>query len=262
MSPGREPAEAQPTIARYRLQIAKRGYARYLSHLDTVRTLLRAFRRAQLPLALSGGYNPQPKVAYATALAVGLESEAEYVDVELSRQLEPVALARAVAVQLPNGFGLREVRTVSLRRPSMASYEAVSRYIVEPLPGEGSAAAPPGPGEIQAKIDAALAATDLTVARHGNKRVNIRPYILGIEVAPAPHGDGGPDDPSSAAGPGAPPGDAPQLTVELELLSDQRGAARVDEVLTLLGLDPALWRAIKTDFWPLVKGAKISPWRA
>lgn len=253
MSPGREPAEPQQSIARYRLQITKRGNAKYLSHLDTVRALLRSFRRARIPMALSGGYNPQPKVAYATALAVGLESEAEYVDVELTRQVEPVSLARAVADQLPVGFGLREVRTVSLRRPSVASYQAVSRYTIGPLdlavrPGTEESTTRALPAGVEAKIAELLAATDLTVARHGNKRVNIRPYIVGIEAERAP----GTQDES--------PDTESRLT--LELLSDQRGAARVDEVLRLLGLDPAQWRAIKTDFWPLDKGARISPWRA
>ncbi len=245
MSPGREPAEAQQSVARYRLQIAKRGNARYLSHLDTVRALLRTFRRANVPAALSGGYNPQPKVAYATALAVGIESEAEYVDIELTRQVEPVGLARSIAGQLPAGFGLREVRTVPLRRPSMASYPAVSRYEVrsaqaaEPSPG---AVVRVEPEELDKQISQLLAAPDLVVARHGNKKIDIRPYIVTVNVTPAP------DD--------SPPG------LEFELLSDQRGAARVDEVLLLLGLEPAQWRVHKTDFWPLDKGARISPWRA
>lgn len=239
MSPGRAPAESQTSVARYRLQIAKQGNARFLSHLDTVRTLLRTLRRACVPVALSGGFNPQPKVAYATALAVGIESEAEFVDVELGEQVAPVTIARALAAELPEGFQLREVRTVPLRRPALASYSAVARYDATPWPAEGV----PAEGNAAADHDLArraaelLAAERLVVDRQQGKHIDIRPHIVSLAVT------GG-------------------QRLEFELLSEQAGAPRVAELMTLLGLDPAAWRVRKTDFWPLEKGTRLSPWQA
>ena len=239
MSPGRAPAESQLSIARYRMRIAKQGNARYLSHLDTVRTLLRTFRRAGVPIALSGGFNPQPKVAYATALAVGIESEVEFADIELVQQVAPVVIARAVAAELPRGFTLKELRTVPLRKPALASYPAVTRYEAAPLDG-GPAAGADGtdPGvALEQRVIELLTAAELIVHRQKDKQVDIRPYILSVAVTSGP-------------------------VIALELLSDQTGAPRVTEILTLLGLEPAAWQVRKTDFWPLEKGMRLSPWQA
>lgn len=239
MSPGKAPAESQLSIARYRLRIAKQGNARYLSHLDTVRTLLRTFRRAGVPIALSGGFNPQPKVAYATALAVGIESDVEFADIELVQQVAPVVIARTVAAELPRGFALKEVRTVPLRKPSLASYPAVTRYEAAPLDGaEAVGVGEPDPRDaLEQRVLELLAAPELIVHRQKDKQVDIRPYLLSVTVTTGP-------------------------VIALELLSDQTGAPRVTEVLTLLGLEPAGWQVRKTDFWPLEKGIRLSPWQA
>ena len=58
--------------------------ARYISHLDVQRTLQRAFRRAKLPLRFSEGFNPHPELSFASALATGTTSDAEWFDVELT----------------------------------------------------------------------------------------------------------------------------------------------------------------------------------
>lgn len=239
MSPGREPAESQLSIARYRMRIAKQGDARYLSHLDTVRTLLRTFRRAGVPIALSGGFNPQPKVAYATALAVGIESDVEFTDIELVQQVAPVVIARAVAAELPRGFALKEVRTVPLRKPALASYPAVTRYEAAPLDRAETVDAdePDRREALEQRVLELLAAPELIVHRQKDKQVDIRPYLLSVTVTSGP-------------------------VIALELLSDQTGAPRVAEVLTLLGLEPAGWQVRKTDFWPLEKGIRLSPWQA
>ena len=247
------PPPAQPSVARLRLQLAKLGNARYLSHLDVVRALLRSLRRAGLPLALSGGYNPSPKVAYGAALAIGVESEAEYVDVELAAPVDTVAAARRISDELPPGFHLRQVAAVPLGRPALASYAAVTRYTAAPRrdeaaePSADRADGAAGPDELTRLEHAAaglLGSETLPVQRRAGRRpIDLRPYLLSLDVRPAP--------PGSAA-----PG------LEFELGSNARGAARADEVLALLGVDPVLWGIRKTDFWPLVDGSKTSPWQA
>src|SRR5690606_33558809 len=75
--PGRE-VERMP---KYRLRYAKFGPARFASHLDLGRALGRALRRAGLPVAYSQGFHPLPKMAFGPPLPVGVESEAEFVDI-------------------------------------------------------------------------------------------------------------------------------------------------------------------------------------
>ena len=55
----------------------------FISHLDLQRLLQRAFRRAEINLSYSQGFNPHPKMSYANALALGTESQGEYVDIEI-----------------------------------------------------------------------------------------------------------------------------------------------------------------------------------
>lgn len=228
---GPEPPPGQTSVARVRVQYAKRGSARFLSHLDTIRALGRAFRRAQLPVVLSGGYNPQPKVAYATALAVGVESESEYVDLEMSRGMAPADLARSLSAVLPTGLELRRVQVVHLRGPALQSYASVSTYRISPRPGAGGA-----PAGLADRVARLLASDSLPVTRHGGKQLDIRRYVRSLSI------------------------DGQELV--LELGADGRGAGRVDETLAMLGLDLPEWQVLKTDFWPLAGERRLSVWEA
>ena len=56
---------------------------RYISHLDILRTVQRAIKRSRLPIVYSAGFNPTPKMAFASALPVGITSESEYLDIAI-----------------------------------------------------------------------------------------------------------------------------------------------------------------------------------
>lgn len=76
----------------------------YTSHLDVQRTLQRAFRRANLPLAYTKGYNPHPKLSFATALATGFSSDGEWIELELMRDVSPEEFLTRANAALPNGM--------------------------------------------------------------------------------------------------------------------------------------------------------------
>ncbi|MFQ9936557.1 MAG: TIGR03936 family radical SAM-associated protein [Phascolarctobacterium faecium] len=67
-----------------RMQITKEKEIRFISHLEYVRTIERAIRRAKLPAAYSEGFNPHLKFSLASALGVGVVSMAEFVEIELA----------------------------------------------------------------------------------------------------------------------------------------------------------------------------------
>ena len=71
------------TSLTYRITFAVGGRARFLSHLETVDTLLGALRRAGLDIALCKGMKPRPVISLALPRAVGVETRAELADVEL-----------------------------------------------------------------------------------------------------------------------------------------------------------------------------------
>ena len=66
-----------------RLLFEKTGNAIWISHLDLMRVFQRAFKRADLPLVHSRGFNPRPSVSIALPLSVGVESACELLDFDL-----------------------------------------------------------------------------------------------------------------------------------------------------------------------------------
>jgi radical SAM family uncharacterized protein/radical SAM-linked protein len=122
------PAEANGTY-RYRLVFAKTDQARFLGHLEMVTALVRAMRRACLPLAYSQGHRPAPRLSLGDALPLGIESRDETIEIILRRSLEPQELARRLNTELPAGLAILEVREDGARKKAsgrhIVTYEAV-----------------------------------------------------------------------------------------------------------------------------------------
>ena len=72
-----------------RLLFEKTGNAVWISHLDLMRLFQRAFKRADLPLTHTQGYNPRPSVSIALPLSVGVESKCELLEYELVGEEKP-----------------------------------------------------------------------------------------------------------------------------------------------------------------------------
>ncbi|MCL1805047.1 MAG: TIGR03936 family radical SAM-associated protein [Clostridiales bacterium] len=84
-----------------RICFSKTEAGRYLSHLDIARTMERGLRRAKAPLAFSEGFNPHPKISFASALAVGVTGCREYIDVELAYRVDIGSFGRALESAFP-----------------------------------------------------------------------------------------------------------------------------------------------------------------
>ena len=66
-----------------RLLFEKTGNAVWISHLDLMRLFQRAFKRAQLPLSHTQGFNPRPSISILLPLSVGVQSHCEMLDFDL-----------------------------------------------------------------------------------------------------------------------------------------------------------------------------------
>jgi len=92
-----------------RVRATKSGKVRFTSHRDAARMWERALRRAGLPVAFTEGFTPRPKISFGLALPTGAESIAEYVDIELQREIAVAdvdldTLPARLSDALPNGF--------------------------------------------------------------------------------------------------------------------------------------------------------------
>jgi radical SAM family uncharacterized protein/radical SAM-linked protein len=108
-------APAEDTTARYRINYAKTGPARFLSHLEITRVFSRALRRARLPLKFSGGFHPMPKITFHSALPVGLESEEEWCDVLLLSEVSPANILERCTPLFPEGITVLGVTAIELK---------------------------------------------------------------------------------------------------------------------------------------------------
>jgi len=91
----------------------------------------RALRRAGVPLAYSEGFNPHPRLSLAAPLPTGVTSEAELMDVLVSKWVSPHFFTSALSQQLPAGIEIRQVYPVSLTLPSLQSQVRFAEYRVE-----------------------------------------------------------------------------------------------------------------------------------
>ncbi len=76
----------QPPIT-VRLMFKKVGTLQYISHLDLQRTLLRVINRACIPVWYTKGFNPHAKLVFSTPLSVGAQSEYEFLDIRIDREM-------------------------------------------------------------------------------------------------------------------------------------------------------------------------------
>ena len=86
---------AEPFYA-VRVRFYKKGSLAYIAHLDLVRTMTKAIARAKIPVRYSEGFNPHPRLSFATAMSIGLESECEFMDIRLEKTVDPAALLEAL----------------------------------------------------------------------------------------------------------------------------------------------------------------------
>src|SRR3989338_4635458 len=88
----------------------KKGTLRFISHLDLMRLFMRAMRRADLPLKISEGFNPHPKLSIKRALKLGLESENEEATILLKEAMGREEFRERLQKELPEGIEIKHVQ--------------------------------------------------------------------------------------------------------------------------------------------------------
>lgn len=101
----------------------------FISHLDLQRLLQRAFRRAEINLSYSQGFNPHPKMSYGNALALGVESQGEYVDIEIEDDISIEEFLKRTNGDLPEGVEFIKAEKITPQTPSLASEIEYGEYL-------------------------------------------------------------------------------------------------------------------------------------
>lgn len=223
-------------MIRLRIIFSKDGPLTYTSHLDLMRVWERALRRARLPLAYSGGFNPRAKLQLAAALPLGHTGEAEVLDVWLDnsgagerggggaeergrwgdegmRRGGDEGIAEALTPVLPEGLQVKQVRRVDEKEPALPTQVVAAEYLVTVEWSEPA-------DEVERRIERLLAMEELAQERRG-RRYDLRPLIERLWLERAGEGE---------------------IVLGMQLAAREGATARPEAVLEALGMGGAFAR--------------------
>jgi len=92
---------------------AKKGLMKFISHLDLVRLFQRAARRGEIPLTISQGFSPRPKISFKRALKLGVESEAEEAVFHIKGSISKEDFENRLQAQLPEGITIKNIEEIN-----------------------------------------------------------------------------------------------------------------------------------------------------
>ncbi len=187
----------------FRLRFSKHGDVRFTSHHDLMRLYMRVLRCAGLPIAMSEGYNPRPRISIPAPLSLGMSGTNEVLDLELSQWCKPQYLCRRLNNFLPDGIRILTAEILS-GKPD----RNLDSLVYEVPLNSGHPVREHDLGDILDQDSLVV----LRGAKKGAKEKNIAPFIGGLRLA------------------------ADSLFMLLKV--NNQGTARPEELLNLLGCEP------------------------
>jgi len=163
----------EPSAA-IRVRFSKTGSLQYTAHLDLVRTVTKAIKRAGIPVRYSEGFNPHPRLSFATAMSIGLESVYEFMDIRIDKNVDTDAVKQALSESLTEECAIAEVYFPKTKFTDIL-YSSYRMEIVTEGASEALAKA----------CDDALHAPTVTVfkrSKSGDKDTDISPYIKEVSA--------------------------------------------------------------------------------
>jgi len=151
---------------------------RFISHHDLMRAFQRAVRRAGLPIRLTEGFNPRPRIVFPVALEVGVASLDEAAEIELVQCMTTQEVARRLSSTLPPGLVLRTIKELPPSRTAQTPLRLLYRLHLQ------AAGIPVAAPDVQKLLDAKT----LPFARLREKRtqdVDLRPALLEASLEPS-----------------------------------------------------------------------------
>lgn len=159
---------------RIQITFTKQGALRYTGHLDLHRLWERAARRAEIPLAYSQGFHPQPRMSLAAALPLGFSSRCEVLDMRLERDVPLDGMRDKLQATLPSGIQVLSIEQMDDRAPALQTQVVSAEYEVQLTEAvDGS--------DLKRRIDSILEAESIIRTRR-DKKYDLRPLIEELQV--------------------------------------------------------------------------------
>jgi radical SAM family uncharacterized protein/radical SAM-linked protein len=166
---------------RVRLAFSKLGPARFLSHLELSAALIRAIRQSGLVFVYSEGFHPLPKISFAFATAVGMESLGEFADIRIRSTASADTALQQMNAFLPEGILVKSFEQIPLHHPSLAEEIRGFHYhlcLPETVGTDRD-------DEIAAKLDRFRASASFTITRNTKEKTvlkDVRPLVMDLRL--------------------------------------------------------------------------------
>jgi radical SAM-linked protein len=148
---------------------------RFASHRDVARAIERGVRKAGVPVAYSAGFSPHPRISYSGGAPTGSASEAEYLEISLTRRCEPASLGQQLDEALPDGIDVVEVVEVDGKSTGLRLEASQWEVLLPGVPAEAARRA----------VDAFLASSSCIVERltsKGMRKLDARAAVVTLAV--------------------------------------------------------------------------------
>ena len=162
-----------------RIKFQKYGVMKFIGHLDIMRFFQKVMRRADIPIAFSGGFSPHMIMSFANPLGVGITSEGEYFDIELTEEIDMKA-----AVERMNQVVVEGIHVVNMV-PISDNKKETGMSIVAAADYLSSLKAGTFPENLEEYAKDFFAQSEIVVSKKtkkSEKEVNIKPLIYNFEV--------------------------------------------------------------------------------
>jgi radical SAM-linked protein len=113
-----------------RIKFSKHGVLKFIGHLDVMRYFQKAIRRAKIDVAYTTGFSPHQKMSFAAPLGVGLESNGEYMDIEVNSLTSSSELMAALNEQMADGIEILEVHLLPDDAGNAMASVAAAKYSI------------------------------------------------------------------------------------------------------------------------------------
>ena len=162
-----------------RIKFRKYGVMKFIGHLDVMRFFQKVMRRADIPIAFTGGFSPHMIMSFANPLGVGVTSDGEYFDIELTEAIDmQVAVARMNETVVE---GIEIVNMVPIsddKKQTGMSIVAAADYLSSLKNGKF-------PEDWKKKAEGFMSQPSISIikkTKKSEKEVDIKPMIYKFEV--------------------------------------------------------------------------------
>ncbi len=168
-------------MIKIRVKFTKHGPIKYVGHLDMMRYFQKAIRRAGLDISYSEGYSPHMIMSFASPLGVGMESDAEYFDMQMNSYIEPDEAICMLNEQMAEGVEVTRFTVLPENAKKSMTVTSATDYIVEFRPGHERPCEAP---QLASKIAEFMAQSEINVIKKTKKSetlTDIKPMIYRFE---------------------------------------------------------------------------------